>query len=98
MFFGNSHAHCTVDHGLLWNNYGIAGYTLSAGSQQLDSTYYFVKEAIEVQKPKVVVVEVYGALWEEISNLEETVYRNTLGMRWSANLWNFVGYMAVSMG
>lgn len=98
MFFGNSHAHCTMDHGLLWNNYGIAGYTLSAGSQQLDSTYYFVKEAIEVQKPKVVVVEVYGALWEEISNSEETVYRNTLGMRWSANLWNFVGHMAESMG
>lgn len=97
MFFGNSHVHCTVDHGLLWDNYGIAGYTLSAGSQQLDSTYYFVKEGIRVQKPKVVVVEVYGALWEEISNSEETVYRNTLGMRWSANLWDFVGHMAKSM-
>ena len=41
MFFGSSHAHCTVDHGLLWDQYGIAGYTLSAGSQRLDSTYYF---------------------------------------------------------
>ena len=38
--------HCTVDHGLLWDQYGIAGYTLSAGSQRLDSTYYFLKEAI----------------------------------------------------
>ena len=36
MFFGSSHAHCTVDHGLLWDQYGIAGYTLSAGSQRLD--------------------------------------------------------------
>ena len=32
MFFGNSHVHCTVDHGLLWDNYGIAGYTLVSGS------------------------------------------------------------------
>ena len=58
MFFGSSHAHCTVDHGLLWDQYGIAGYTLSAGSQRLDSTYYFLKEAIRVQKPKIAVVEV----------------------------------------
>ena len=36
MFFGSSHAHCTVDHGLLWDQYGIAGYTLSAGSQRLE--------------------------------------------------------------
>lgn len=39
LFFGSSHAHCTIDHGLLWDQYGMAGYTLSAGSQELDSTY-----------------------------------------------------------
>lgn len=26
MFFGSSHAHCTVDHGLLWDQYGIASF------------------------------------------------------------------------
>ena len=38
IFFGSSHAHCTVDHGLLWDQHGIAGYTLSAGSQRLDTS------------------------------------------------------------
>lgn len=28
MFFGSSRAHCTIDHGYLWDHYGIAGYTL----------------------------------------------------------------------
>lgn len=81
--FGSSHAHCTVDHGLLWDQYGIAGYTLSAGSQRLDSTYYFLKEAIRVQKPKIAVVEVWGTVLDGMEYSEEAIYRNTLGMHWS---------------
>lgn len=80
MFFGSSHAHCTVDHSLLWDQYGIAGYTLSAGSQRLDSTYYFLKEAIRVQKPKIAVVEVWGTVLDGMEYSEEAIYRNTLGM------------------
>ena len=49
MFFGSSRAHCTIDHGYLWDHYGIAGYTLSAGAQKMDSTYYCVKEALRWQ-------------------------------------------------
>lgn len=30
MAFGSSHAHCSVDHGTLWKEYGIAGFTFSA--------------------------------------------------------------------
>ena len=98
MFFGSSHAHCTVDHGLLWDQYGIAGYTLSAGSQRLDSTYYFLKEAIRVQKPKIAVVEVWGTVLDGMEYSEEAIYRNTLGMHWSKNLFEFVDYMAAGMG
>ena len=46
LFFGSSHAHCTVDHRILWEDYGIAGYTISAGSQNIDSTYYFTDESV----------------------------------------------------
>ena len=98
MFFGSSHAHCTVDHSLLWDQYGIAGYTLSAGSQRLDSTYYFLKEAIRVQKPKIAVVEVWGTVLDGMEYSEEAIYRNTLGMHWSKNLFEFVDYMAAGMG
>lgn len=97
MFFGSSHAHCTIDHGYLWDKYGIAGYTFSAGSQNLAGTYYFVKEALRVQKPKVIVVEVLGAIGNEIQNGESDVYRNTLGMRWSAPFFEYLDYLADDM-
>lgn len=98
MFFGSSHAHCTIDHGLLWDEYGIAGYTLSAGSQRLDGTYYFLKEAISVQQPKVAVVEVWGSVLPGVEYTEEALYRNALGMRWSKNLFEYVAYMTKGMG
>ena len=97
MFFGSSHAHCTIDHGYLWDQYGIAGYTLSAGSQNLAGTYYFVKEALRVQKPKVIMVECWGASGGEIKNGESDVYRNTLGMRWSAPIFEYLDYLANNM-
>lgn len=85
MFFGNSHAHCTVDLGYLWEQYGIKGYTLSAGSQAIDCTYYFVKEAIERKHPKVLAVEVYGTTFESMQHSETDVYGNAFGMRVSNN-------------
>jgi len=97
MFFGSSHAHCTIDHGYLWEEYGIAGYTLSAGAQQLDSTYYFIKEALRVHNPKVIAVEMYGVTGGEINNAETEIYRNTLPMRWSPVFHEYVSYMSENM-
>lgn len=97
IFFGNSHAHCTIDHGLLWEEYGMAGYTLSAGAQTIDSTCYFVKEALRNQKPKVIGVEVMGVLGGALSNAESDVYRNSLGMKWSPVFWEYADYLADSM-
>lgn len=97
IFFGSSHAHCTVDHGYLWENYGLAGYTLSAGSQTIDSTYFFVKEALKTQTPRVIAVEVFGAVGNEIADSTAAAYRNTMGMRWSGDLWKFSNYLAQNM-
>lgn len=97
IFFGSSHAHCTIDHGYLWDNYGMAGYTLSAGDQQLDSTCYFVKEALRIKKPQVIAVEMLGAVMGEFDNTDTDIYRNSLGMKWSGNLAQYVNYLAESM-
>lgn len=94
LFFGSSHTHCTVDYGYLWENYGMAGFSLTAGSQMIDSTSYFVEEALKTQKPKVIVVEMVGATGKELADSDAVVYRNTLGMKWSSNLWNFVQYLS----
>ena len=57
--FGSSHAACTVNNGILWNDKGIASFTFTAGSQAGDGTAFFVKEAIAKNKPKVALVETY---------------------------------------
>lgn len=94
LFFGDSHAHCTIDHGLLWDEYGIAGYTLSAGGQKIDNTRYFVEEALRIQQPKVIVVEMSGIRGGELHNSETDVYRNSLGMRWSPLFVRYIDYLA----
>ena len=55
--FGTSHAVCTVDNSILWNDYGIASYTLWSGSQKVDGTYFFMKDVFKKNKPKVALVE-----------------------------------------
>lgn len=97
MIFGNSHAHCTIDHGFLWDEYGMAGYTLSAGSQTIDSACYFVKEALQTQQPKVIAVEVMGAIGGELANSNSDVYRNSLGMKWSPVFGRYIDYLADNM-
>ncbi len=96
-FFGSSHAHCTIDHGILWEDYGLAGYTLSAGSQMIDSTCYFIKETLRTKKPKVIVVEMLGITGGEIVNSDADIYRNVLGMKWSANYGEYMKYLSENM-
>jgi len=83
IFFGNSHCHCTINHSVLWNDYGIAGYTFTAGSQTIDSTASFVEYALSVQSPKVIAVEISGILADSIQSDYVDVYRNLVGMEWS---------------
>lgn len=92
--FGNSHSHCTVDQSILWDQYGIASYSMTAGNQNVDGTYYFIKEALKYQTPKVILVECFGMLGDELDYSEATIYRNTLGLRYSLNQLEAVQHFA----
>ncbi len=81
VIFGSSHAACTVNNAMLWEDNGIASYSLTAGSQGGDGTAYFVKEAIAVNKPKVALVETYLFGGEGFSL--DAYYRSALTTRFS---------------
>lgn len=49
----------SVNPNVLWNEYGITSYNYGTGGQPIDVTYYLLKEALKVQSPKVVVVDLY---------------------------------------
>ncbi len=83
LFVGSSHVGMNVDPYTLWNEYGMAGYTLWGGMQPVWNSYYFIKEALKTQQPRMIVLETYTtALDEPYSDYSATV-KNTMGMRMS---------------
>ena len=97
MVYGSSHASCTVNNGLLWDDAGISSFILSSGSQSIDSTYYFIKESLKTQHPKVILVETLEAKGQQQSDDGKTyevglgnIYRSDLSMKWSPLYVNMV--------
>lgn len=86
--FGSSHAACTVNNALLWEENGIASYTLTAGAQYGDGTLFFVKEALAKKKPKVALVETYLLLNEGF--VLDSFYRSGLTARFSGRYLDYV--------
>lgn len=57
LFMGSSHTATFFIPQELYNNYGITSYNLASGQQDFLSTYYWIKEALRYQQPKVIVIE-----------------------------------------
>lgn len=65
LFLGTSHSFCSFDPNQLWNETGITAYNLSSSAQDMNATLLYLKEALKVQQPKVVFVEMRGALFTD---------------------------------
>lgn len=59
VFVGSSHIGRNVDNQQLWTEHGIASYDLWAGMQPVWNSYYYLKEALNYQQPKLAVVDVF---------------------------------------
>lgn len=59
LFLGSSHAAAGFVPQELYNNYGITSYNLGCEQQNLLVSYYWLKEALHSQSPKVVVLDTY---------------------------------------
>jgi len=60
VFFGTSHVFSGVDPGTIWRSRGIASYVLGGPTQSMSVTYYYLREALKTQRPKVVALEMTG--------------------------------------
>ncbi len=65
VFLGSSHSYCTFDPEIFDNELGINSFQMGMPLQHPDSTYYTLKEVLNYQKPKIVVMEVY---WDLLKN------------------------------
>jgi len=59
MYFGSSHMYCTINPLELFHQTGITSYVYAMQNQPVWSSYYYMKEALKYQSPKVVVLDVY---------------------------------------
>ena len=59
---GSSHVGVNIDPDLLYRAYGIADVNLWSGMQPLWLSYYFAKEALRYQHPRLLVVDTYRCL------------------------------------
>ncbi len=58
IFFGPSQSYCAINAQKITEEYGISSFDFCADGQPLVMTYYYLREALKRQKPKVVGVEI----------------------------------------
>lgn len=71
MFFGSSLTFCDIIPAQIYETSGITSYVLAAPESTIPYMYYYVKEALKTQKPKVIFAEVSGMYFEEYTNFTD---------------------------
>lgn len=83
VFLGSSHIYNGVNPIVFYEETGLTGFDLSSSSQDIPTGYFYLKEALEYQTPKYVLLDAYGILNKAFEN--EAAYKRSLDdMRWSA--------------
>jgi len=59
LLMGSSHMEDMIDPSFLYDKYKITSYNYATGGQPLNVTYYLLEEALKVQSPKIVVLDLY---------------------------------------
>lgn len=74
VFLGSSHSYCTFDPLIVDKGLGTNSYQLGMPLQHLDSTYYTLREVLNYQKPRDVVLEVYWDMLDDDFELTQAGY------------------------
>ncbi len=82
LFFGSSRVYCNIIPSILWEDTGTTAYLMSGPSQTLPFTYYYIREALRTQHPKLICFEVAGMFFDRY---EDSTKSNIAYMPWG---WN----------
>ncbi len=80
LLLGSSHAFCDFNTGTLWDEYGMSSFMLGGPMQPMWNTYYYLKEALKTQAPKVIVLEGYSTTFTEEYLEDSYTIKNTFGL------------------
>jgi len=82
LFFGSSISYCDVVPPVIWEEAGITSYVMAGPEQTLPITYYYLRETLKTQSPKVIFVEVTGAFFKQYQDFTKV---NIGYMPWGRN-------------
>ncbi len=85
LVLGSSHVGMNLATETLWEEEGIAAYVLWGSMQPFWNTYYFLKEALKTQTPRVIVLDVYASTFDFEYSDEARQVTNIVGMKFSLN-------------
>ncbi len=86
LLLGSSHTYCDVNTGVLWDEYGISAFDLGGAEQPFWNSYYFLKEALKTQKPKVIVLDItIPGIRSEEYQLRVWSVKNLFGIHFNRN-------------
>lgn len=88
IFLGSSHVHYNVNPAILFNEYGIAAYNFTSGSQPIWSTYHYLIEVLKYQKPKLIALESYIIAASRTNVVDYQIVAATYALKWSENRIN----------
>lgn len=91
LFIGSSHVHADINPAILYKEYGISSYNLSSAAQPLLNSYFFLKESLKTQKPKLIVLEGFMlARYKDIKYTDEILIISIFGLKFSLNKINLI--------
>jgi len=81
LILGSSHAFENVNTAVLYDQYGISSYVLAGSVQPFWNSWYYLKEALRTQRPKLVILEGYLAVQDFEYGDHSWIIKNNLGIK-----------------
>lgn len=92
LFLGSSKVYCQIDTGILWDEHGISAFDLGGAEAPAWNSYYYLKEALKTQNPKVILYDasIIGYRQDVLFQPEVWLMTNSFGMHWNENRINLI--------
>lgn len=84
LVLGSSHAFENINPVIMWQEHGIASFDLCGSEQPAWNTYFYLKEALKSQRPKLVVFEAFSVAYLNEDYADESrIAKNNFGLKLS---------------
>lgn len=73
LFIGSSLTYCNIIPAVFWNETGLTAWDVTGPELTIPGAYHYLVEALKTQSPRVVFIEISGALYSRYTGFTKTV-------------------------